>query len=46
MTSHGVCFNGDSKHCADFTETECYCEFWEGVKNDRTRSKENGRRFI
>lgn len=24
-----VCFNGDSEYCADFTEPECYCEFWE-----------------
>lgn len=28
-----VCFNGDSEHCADFTEPECYCEFWEGKEN-------------
>lgn len=26
-----VCFNGDSEHCADFTEPECCCEFWERV---------------
>ena len=25
-----VCFNGDSEYCADFTEPECCCEFWEG----------------
>ena len=25
-----VCFNGDSKYCADFTEPECCCEFCEG----------------
>lgn len=22
-----VCFNGDSEHCADFTEPDCVCEF-------------------
>lgn len=41
-----VCFNGDSEHCADFTEPDCVCEFWEGVEDDRKRSKENGRRLI
>lgn len=41
-----VCFNGDSEHCADFTEPDCVCEFWEGVEDDRKRSKENDRRFI
>ena len=25
----GVCFNGDSPHCADFTEPEEGCECWE-----------------
>ena len=24
----GVCFNGDSTHCADFTEPEDACEEW------------------
>ena len=28
----GVCFNGDSPHCADFTESEKYCEEWEEKK--------------
>ena len=28
----GVCFNGDSPHCADFTEPEDCCEEWEGRK--------------
>ena len=41
-----VCFNGDSEHCADFTEPDCVCKFWEDAENDRTRSKENDRRFI
>ena len=25
----GVCFNGDSPHCADFTDPEGVCEEWE-----------------
>ena len=25
----GVCFNGDSPHCADFTDPEDCCEEWE-----------------
>lgn len=41
-----ACFNGDSEYCADFTEPECCCEYWEGVENDRTRSNENTKRFI
>ena len=28
----GVCFNGDSPNCADFTEPEDCCEEWEGEK--------------
>ena len=28
----GVCFNGDSPHCADFTGPEDVCEEWEGRK--------------
>ena len=28
----GVCFNGDSPHCADFTGPEGVCEEWEGRK--------------
>lgn len=28
----GVCFNGDSPNCADFTESENYCEGWEEKK--------------
>lgn len=42
----GVCCNGDSEHCADFRCFDDSCECWEDVENDRTRSKENGRRFI
>lgn len=26
----GVCFNGESPHCADFTEPEDGCKCWEG----------------
>ena len=33
-----VCFNGDSKYCADFTEPECCCEYWEGVGNEQNIS--------
>lgn len=28
----GVCFNGDSPHCADFTESEDCCEELEEKK--------------
>ena len=28
----GVCFNGDSPYCADFTEPDDCCEEWEGRK--------------
>nr|DAM17992.1 MAG TPA: 1-deoxy-D-xylulose 5-phosphate reductoisomerase [Caudoviricetes sp.] len=31
MTSHGVCFNGDSEHCADFRCLDDCCKYWEGV---------------
>nr|DAK89935.1 MAG TPA: hypothetical protein [Caudoviricetes sp.] len=31
-----VCFNGDSEHCADFTEPDCVCEFWEDVENENS----------
>lgn len=30
----GVCFNGDSPHCADFTDQEDCCEEWEGREFD------------
>lgn len=30
----GVCFNGDSPYCADFTEPEDSCERWEGRNED------------
>ena len=26
----GVCFNGDSPHCADFTPPDTICPAWEG----------------
>lgn len=32
-----VCFNGDSEYCADFTEPECCCEFWEGKEDGNMR---------
>lgn len=28
----GVCFNGDSPRCADFTEPDTTCPAWEGFK--------------
>ena len=27
---NGVCFNGDSPHCADFIDADKVCEEWEG----------------
>ena len=30
-----VCFNGDSKYCADFTEPVCFCEFWVEKKMEK-----------
>lgn len=41
-TYEGVCCNGDSEHCADFTESECCCEFWER-KEDGNMRKRNQR---
>ena len=35
-TYEGVCCNGDSEHCADFTDPECCCEFWESVEYEKT----------
>ena len=32
--SRDLCFNGDSEHCADFTEPDCVCEFWEENKHE------------
>mgnify|MGYP004642731577 CR=1 FL=1 len=29
--------NGDSEHCADFTEPECCCEFWERKEDGSMR---------
>lgn len=34
-----VCFNGDSKHCADFTGSEFCCEFWEGKEDGKQDGK-------
>ena len=34
-----VCFNGDSKHCADFTGSEFFCEFWEGKEDGKQDGK-------
>ena len=31
---NGVCCNGDSEFCADFTEPEDGCEYWEGRNED------------
>lgn len=42
----GVCCNGESKHRADFRCLDDSCECWEGIENDRTRSKENAKRII
>lgn len=42
----GVCCNYGSEYCADFRCLDDSCECWEGIENDRTRSKENDRRFI
>ena len=30
----GVCFNGDSPHCADFTDLEDCCEFWSNYEKE------------
>lgn len=30
----GVCFNGDSPHCADFTESDQRCREWERKEED------------
>lgn len=30
----GVCCNGDSPHCADFTDPKQRCREWEGRKFD------------
>ena len=30
----GVCFNGDSPNCADFTDPKGGCERWEGRNED------------
>ncbi len=30
----GVCFNGDSSHCADFTDGDETCDAWEQEENE------------
>ena len=35
----GVCFNGDSPNCADFTGPEDVCEEWEGREADHEVSE-------
>ena len=30
----GVCFNGDSPHCADFTDPDQRCREWERKEDD------------
>lgn len=33
----GVCFNGDSPHCADFTEPDQRCGEWERKEIDHDK---------
>ena len=33
----GVCFNGDSPHCADFTEPDQRCGEWERREADHDK---------
>ena len=40
-----VCFNGDSEHCADFTEPDCVCEFWEDISDANSRKRNQRRMF-
>lgn len=28
----GVCTNGESEYCADFTSSDDYCGLWEGIE--------------
>ena len=35
----GVCFNGDSPHCADFTEPNRRCREWERREADHEVSE-------
>ena len=30
----GVCFNGDSPHCADFIDADKVCEEWDGKEDN------------
>lgn len=31
----GVCCNGESENCADFTSSSDYCGLWEPIKIDK-----------
>ncbi len=35
-----ACFNGNSKHCADFTEPDCVCECWEKISDADSRERD------
>lgn len=35
----GVCFNGDSPHCADFTNPDQRCREWERREDDHEVSE-------
>lgn len=35
-----VCFNGCSPHCADFTDNDSTCDYWEGITNRENLRKE------
>ena len=35
----GVCFNGDSPHCADFTDPKQRCREWERKEADHEVSE-------
>lgn len=36
-----VCFNGDSPYCADFTQNEQKCRFWELQKPQQAEAAES-----
>ena len=46
IVEEGVGCNGESEHRADFRFLDDSCECWEGIENDKTRSKENEKRII
>lgn len=37
-----VCVCSDSEHCADFTDNDDFCDFWEKANGERTSSDVNG----